>query len=677
MSGQEKYLQRIDELEEIIERQKGLEKSLRESEEVYRTISQKSFAFIYVVQDGVFRKVNANAAAAAGYTIEEMTARKADSLVHPDDKRDVLENSRNMLRGHSSEPYFFRIITKQGEIRWVMETVSRITYGGRPAILGNSMDITAQRDAVVRLQESENLYRAIFETTGTATIIIEADTTVSLVNSQFTALHGSSREEWEGKKSWLQFVIPEDQNKMKSYHFLRRIDRNAAPRNYEFGFIDSQGTVRDVILTVDMIPGTKKSVASFADITDRKLAATRLRESENLYRAIFETTGTATIIIEEDTTISLVNSEFVNLSGYTREEWEGKKSWTEFVDLADRERMKTYHYLRRIDHRAAPRNYECGFINSKGEVRNVILTVDIIPGTKKSVASFADITEHKLSQAKLKESENLYRTIFENTGTATIIVEEDMTISLANTEFESLSGASKGYWEDKRKWTELFSEKDLREMRRYHRQRRIDPASTPRNYQCTLTDKHGNRKVIFLAVAMIPGSTKSVLSLTDITEQKRIEAALRKQEQEVKQKSRNLEDVNTALKVLLKQREDDKQELEEKVLSNVKDLVMPYIEKLKASRLNPQEGSFVKILESNLNNIVSPFSQRLSSKYLSLTPKEIQVANLIRDGKTTKEIADIMTVCMGAVSLHRDHIRKKLGLNNKKINLKSYLDSLS
>ncbi len=677
MPDRDNLLKKIVGLEKVIDQHKISEKSLRESEEIYRTISQKSFAAIYVVQDNKLCNVNANFCSYTGFTEQELMGMKVDSLVHPEDRETAMKNARKMLRGDMTTPHVFRIVTRQGALRWIIETVTLITYGGRPAVLGNFMDITEHRVAIQKLWESENLYRAIFETTGTATIIIEEDTTVSLANSEFVTLHGSSREEWEGKKSWTEFVVPKDKERMKSYHYARRIDRKAAPRNYEFSFIDNLGNIRDVILTVDMIPGTKKSVASFADITEHKVAVARLQESENLYRTIFETTGTATIIIEEDTTVSLVNSEFVKLSGYSREEWEGKKSWTEFVVPADQDRMKTYHHLRRIERKSAPRHYEFGFIDNRGRIRNVILMVDMIPGTRKSVASFADITEHKLAVSRLQESEILYRTIFENTGTATIIIEEDMTISLANTEFETLSGASKKYWENRHKWTELFSQKDVQEMIRYHHQRRINPEASPRNYQCALTDKHGNKKVVLLAVAMIPGSMKSVVSLTDITDQKRTEATLRKREQEVQKKSRNLEEVNTALKVLLKQRDADKLELEEKVLSNVKDLVLPYLDKLKSSRLNARDASFVNILETNLINIISPFSHRLSSKYLSLTPKEIQVANLVKDGKTTKEIADIMGVCLGAISLHRDHIRKKLGLNNKKINLNSYLDSLS
>jgi DNA-binding NarL/FixJ family response regulator len=141
-------------------------------------------------------------------------------------------------------------------------------------------------------------------------------------------------------------------------------------------------------------------------------------------------------------------------------------------------------------------------------------------------------------------------------------------------------------------------------------------------------------------------------------------------------KSRNLEEVNTALKVLLKQREQDKSELEEKVLSNVKGLVLPYLEKLKKSRISKRDMSFVNILESNLTNIISSFTHRLSSRHLNLTPKELQVANLVKEGRTTKEIAEMMGICAGAVSLHRNHVRNKLGINSKKINLQSYLSSL-
>jgi DNA-binding CsgD family transcriptional regulator len=152
---------------------------------------------------------------------------------------------------------------------------------------------------------------------------------------------------------------------------------------------------------------------------------------------------------------------------------------------------------------------------------------------------------------------------------------------------------------------------------------------------------------------------------------------LKKRERDLKAKSRKLEELNTALKVLLKQREDDKDELEKKVLVNVKQLAMPYIERLKKSRLKDKEADYVNILESNLTNIISPFSNKLSSKYINLTPKEIQIANLIKEGKTTKDIANLLNISPGTVEYHRENIRRKLNLKNKKGNMRSYLLTLS
>ena len=162
-------------------------------------------------------------------------------------------------------------------------------------------------------------------------------------------------------------------------------------------------------------------------------------------------------------------------------------------------------------------------------------------------------------------------------------------------------------------------------------------------------------------------------TLTDITKIKRTEEALRERESELEIKTNSLEEVNTALRVLLKRRDEDKTELEEKVLFNVKELVVPFVGKLKESPLDPKQLSYINILESNLNDIVSPFSRNLSAKYVRLTPKEIQVANLIKQGKTTKEIGEVMTLSPRTIETHRKNMRKKLGIGKNKGNLRSHL----
>jgi DNA-binding NarL/FixJ family response regulator len=163
----------------------------------------------------------------------------------------------------------------------------------------------------------------------------------------------------------------------------------------------------------------------------------------------------------------------------------------------------------------------------------------------------------------------------------------------------------------------------------------------------------------------------------DVTERKQAEDALLKRENDLKDKSRNLEELNTALKVLLKQRERDREEFEQWVLANVENLIMPYIDELKRLSLETKAASYISILESNLKDITSSFSRRLSAKYVNLTSKELEIANLIKGGKTSKDIAGLLNVSERTVDFHRKNIRRKLGLYNRKENLRSHLLAIS
>jgi DNA-binding CsgD family transcriptional regulator len=163
----------------------------------------------------------------------------------------------------------------------------------------------------------------------------------------------------------------------------------------------------------------------------------------------------------------------------------------------------------------------------------------------------------------------------------------------------------------------------------------------------------------------------------EIEERKQIELALIERGKDLKNKTHELEEVNAALKVLLKHREKDKKDVEEKVVANVKKLVLPYAEKLNNSRLNDRQIVYLNIIKSNLEDIITPFLHQLSSKYSDLTPSEIQVAELVKEGKTTKEIAELLNSSTGTIDFHRNNLRKKLGLRNTKTNLRSFLLALT
>ena len=165
--------------------------------------------------------------------------------------------------------------------------------------------------------------------------------------------------------------------------------------------------------------------------------------------------------------------------------------------------------------------------------------------------------------------------------------------------------------------------------------------------------------------------------LTDITERKQAEVALRENRQKLEQQAQRLQEVNTALNVLLQHRQEEKKKSEENILANVQKLIFPYIEKLENSQLDDKNQTYLDIIRSNLKDLISPFLNILSSKYSVLTSTEIQVAELIKHGRTSKEIASLLNVSPKAVSFHRGNIRRKLDLTNKKINLRSHLQSLA
>ena len=196
-------------------------------------------------------------------------------------------------------------------------------------------------------------------------------------------------------------------------------------------------------------------------------------------------------------------------------------------------------------------------------------------------------------------------------------------------------------------------------------------------YECPLINRDGNRiDVIITTKSINYAGERSILGIiTDITERKKAEEALQAKDIKLERQAKNLEEINTALKVLLEQRETEKTEMKETFLANIKKLVFPYIEKLENIGLNEDAQTFVNIIKSNINDLISPLAIRLSSKYFALTPSEIQVADLIKQGKTSKEIALMLNVSPKAVSFHRGNLRKKLGLLNKKINLRTYLQS--
>lgn len=289
-----------------------------------------------------------------------------------------------------------------------------------------------------------------------------------------------------------------------------------------------------------------------------------------------------------------------------------------------------------------------------------------------------DITERRRAEEAMRLSEQKYRELFEHANDIIFILDFDGRIQSCN------AAAANTYGYEPQQLLglniEALLDRDHLPVMREFIRRKVEGIDV-QNPQEFLTHTRDGEAVWVEVNARIVSENDRPVAVhgiaRNITDRKKMEEALRKRERELEEKSRNLEDANTALKVLLKRREEDRTELEEKVICNTRELILPYIENLKITPVDSHQRNQLAILERHINEIISPFLRTLSSKHPNLTPMEIKVVTFIREGRTTKEIADLLNVSARTVDVHRDNIRKKMGLKNRKANLRSHLLSLT
>jgi PAS domain S-box-containing protein len=288
-----------------------------------------------------------------------------------------------------------------------------------------------------------------------------------------------------------------------------------------------------------------------------------------------------------------------------------------------------------------------------------------------------DITDRRKAEEALRQSEQKYRELVENAHDIIFVLDFNGGILSCN----AAAAKTYGYELDQMLGLNIENllDPDYLPVVRQLIQERIDNTDVQNPREFLTYTKDGEAVWIEVNARIIKenGRQVSVHGIArNITERKKMEEALKKREQELEEKSRNLEDANTALKVLLKRRDEDKSELEEKVTCNMRELILPYVENLKIAHNDSHQLNQLKILERNLSEIISPFLRTLSSKYPNLTPTEIKIIKFIKEGRTSKEISGLLNASARTVEVHRSHIRKKLNLKNRKANLKSYLLSL-
>jgi PAS domain S-box-containing protein len=353
----------------------------------------------------------------------------------------------------------------------------------------------------------------------------------------------------------------------------------------------------------------------------------------------------------------------------------------DFLDIMVPEDRKTflehYHTLLEGGHVANPQTVRIRRVDGEEKVAEITSSLIQYRNRPAFLAIMRDITERTRGEQALRESEERFRILFEYAPVGYYVNDLKGNFVDGNRVAEEIIGYRR---------EELIGKNFLRLKILPLSEIPKAAAALAKNVsgkrtgpdEFILNRKDGTQVTVELTTLSVKIDGRSVVLgiARDITKRKEMEQALTDREKELEIKTSNLEEANTALTFLLKRRDEDKRELEEKIVFNMKELAAPYLEKLKTSGLDERQMAYLNILESNLNEIISPFSYSLSSRYLNLTPAEIQVANLIKQGKTSKEIAEFLNLSTRTVGFHRANIREKIAIKNKKANLRAHLLSL-
>ena len=285
---------------------------------------------------------------------------------------------------------------------------------------------------------------------------------------------------------------------------------------------------------------------------------------------------------------------------------------------------------------------------------------------------------------RLRESEEKFKTIFDNANDEIAYVGADGTIIDINPKIEQLFGYTREETIGKKIYEFLpLLPEEWQKLIGYTKDVLTGKTNKTRKWEFKAIDRNGEKVYLEANPQLIKRGGKIVgifAIFRDVSQRKHEEELLRKNTEQLdkllKERTIDMEEMNTALRVMLKRIEGDKAEIQDQIAFNVTEFVLPYLDKIKKTNLNEVQRTYLDSLDKNLSDITAPILRGVSTKYLKLTPTEVQVAKMIKQGQDTKEIASALFMSSRTIETHRYNIRNKLGLKGKKLNLRTYLSSL-
>lgn len=396
--------------------ERNVEKELLDSIKDYKELVDNAKSIILKFdKKGIINFINPYALDIFGYSKGEIFGKNVVGTIVPYTDS-AGKNLQKMIENIIKFPEKYKNnqnenISKTGERKWISWTNSPIydIHGEYTGILSIGNDITSIRKYQQELFASEQKFMAAFKRSPALMSISDIETGEFFdINDIFLETLGYSHDEVVGKTSRELdlFCDQEDREKM-----IKIIKKMGYTRNLKISVKAKNSQIRECNISADIIENQDKNYLLIAasDETEQRNAERELKASEEKYKAIFENTGAATVIIENDAIISLANAEFLNLSGYAKDEIEGKMKWTDFVPEYELERMMEQHTKRRENLGIAEKSYEFVFIDRYGKEKNILLHIDMVSDTKQSVASLIDITYMKKIQYQREVALNFYK----------------------------------------------------------------------------------------------------------------------------------------------------------------------------------------------------------------------------------------------------------------------------
>jgi PAS domain S-box-containing protein len=514
----------------------------------------------------------------------------------------------------------------------------------------------------------ENLQEGIWE--------LDENFNTVFVNPRMAEMMGYPIGEMIGKNAYSFIAAP---NQKRARRYLKR-QMQGIREQFDFEFVKKDGTPLYARMEAGPVYDRNNNIrgvfASFMDISRRKKAEEELVKSRRNFSIAFQTNPAPTVIstLEEGRYID-VNKSFLDLIGYERKEMIGRTAHE--LKVWDRDGQRT-ELVARLKKGGSLRNELILLRTKDGQLKHINWSAEVIEvdGKAALLSLFYDITAQRKNEEVLKEFSAYTRSLIEASIDPLISVSPERRITDVNRATEQFLGVGR----------ESLVGSDFARCFTHPEKagtmlNDVLYSGFVKNFPLQMRHKSGRASDVLINASVYrdgSGKVQGVLAAArDIEDQKRAMKTLQKRDRELSIKSKNLQELNSALRVLIKHREYDKKELESKVLMNVKKLVLPYLEKLKTISFDPEQKAYLDIMDTHLQDIISPFLHTLTSNHLGLTPREIQVVTMIREDKSTKEIAAAMNISTRAVEFHRNSIRRKFQLAGKKVNLKSYLTRLA